>query len=532
MIIIKAILINNNIELIFPYNIHIINKVKKIPGRRWQPFPIKRWTVPYNQNSITALTDIGFDLQALEKLEQTIKETQEKEYEQMRIDLKDEFPFLYNYQIEAVAKGIINKKLYLADMMGLGKTIQSLSIMEHFMNKDIIQKIFVLCPSSIINQWKDESKRFKYVYKPITSKYKKQDRKQMYYHNSRIITTYDLVANDIQVLKKLDQNIKYGLILDEATRIKNPKTRRHKAIRQLKPEVAVYNSGTPFETKLTDVWNVASTLHPQWMTKKEYYGYCDYDMLSRYPKLLGYKNLDKFAKRFNEIGIKRTFKDVCSEAPIVTNYNHIIPQDAEQLRIEKIIKQKTGDDFISSATLLQMLSSHSLLLLSSSSPIVNELLKSSIKSASPKLKYLKDLLEEHDDKKIVIFSRFINMRTMLSSNLSKDYNVYNIINIKDFKEQMPHKSIIILGDSSIYGVDIPEASMLINFDILWNPAQMKQRNARIHRISSIHNIKIINLISEGIEQYMFDYNQRCEIDGIEATSINKLLKSFINFGKV
>ncbi len=531
----KAILNNNTIELIFPYNINIINKVKQIPGRTWNPFPINRWIVPYNQNSITSLIDIGFNMKEIvSKYNELLEKIQSKQKELSK-DIKEEFPFLYDYQIEAVVKGINNKKLYLADTMGLGKTLESLSIVEHFMNNKTINKTFVLCPASITQQWKTETERFNNNYKIITSKNKSSDRKRLYKTNDRIITTYDLVANDFITVQPLINN--QGLILDEATRIKNPSTRRHKAISQLTPKIAVYNSGTPFETKLKDVWNVANTLNPQWMTKREYYGYCDYDPDPRlqYPKLLGYKNLTQFANRFNEIGIKREFKDVCSEAPIMTHYNHIIPQNKEQETLQSFIKERTKDDFIASATLLQMLSSHPSLLINTKSRLMQDIItdyklsKSLTKSTSPKLSYLQTLLEEHDDNKIVIFSRFINMRDKLYKSLSKTHKIYTIETIISFKKLNQTKGILILGDSSIYGVDIPEASMLINFDILWNPAQMEQRNARIHRISSKHNIKIINLISEGIEQYMFDYNQQCKKDGIQAL---ETLKSFIKFIKL
>lgn len=534
---IKAILINNIIELIFPYDISIISQVKQIPGRVWNPFPINRWTVPYNKNSVNSLIDIGFDMKDIVKDINQKEEQKHEEYKQQLINLKKEFPFLYNYQIEAVAKGIINKKLYLADVMGLGKMLMSSSITEHFMNNNTIQKTFILCPSTIIQQWIDEMKKFhKQDYFPITSKYNQYDREQLYYEHNRIITTYDLITNDLLIVQPLVD--KQGLILDEATKIKNPSTRRYKAISQLSPLISVFNSGTPYETKLTDVYNVCNVLHKGWMTKYEYYGYCDYDkdLSLKYPVLLGYKNLDKFAERFNEIGIKRNYEDVCSEAPIMTHYNHIIPQNKEQLKIQELIKQETSGDFIASATLLQMLSSHPSLLQYTQSPLMRDIIeehnlfdKAFPKLTSPKLLYLKELLDEHDDNKIVIFSRFIEMKVMIETfirDLPEQMMSFNIDTINIFKKYKD-KSILILGDSSIYGVDIPEASMLINFDILWNPAKMEQRNARIHRISSKHNIKIINLISEGIEQYMFDYNQQCKQDGTQATNINKLLESFI-----
>ena len=45
---------------------------------------------------------------------------------------------------------------------------------------------------------------------------------------------------------------------------------------------------------------------------------------------------------------------------------------------------------------------------------------------------------------------------------------------------------------------MPEASLLVNVDLPWNPAVWDQRNARIHRLDSVHeSVNIINLISLG-----------------------------------
>lgn len=64
--------------------------------------------------------------------------------------------------------------------------------------------------------------------------------------------------------------------------------------------------------------------------------------------------------------------------------------------------------------------------------------------------------------------------------------------------------ILICTDTMGYGVNLDQADILVNFDLPWNPARLKQREDRIHRINSTRQKTIINLIGDGIEQRVWE----------------------------
>jgi SNF2 family DNA or RNA helicase len=123
--------------------------------------------------------------------------------------------------------------------------------------------------------------------------------------------------------------------------------------------------------------------------------------------------------------------------------------------------------------------------------------------------------------KAVIFTQFERMQRLIVERISKLGGVEivngsmsalqkqeHIVNFK-FKGDI---NFMVCTDSANYGVNLQEASLLINFDLPWNPAVWAQRNARIHRLSSTHeSVTIINLIArDGLDERILDalYNKQ------------------------
>ena len=113
-------------------------------------------------------------------------------------------------------------------------------------------------------------------------------------------------------------------------------------------------------------------------------------------------------------------------------------------------------------------------------------------------------------------------------NENKEFKIFNESEDKEFKS-CDGRAIIIIGKSGAYGLDLPEASAIIITDVMWNPADMEQIENRIRRITSKDNIKIITLVSEGIEAYIYNYMKKCKEMGKQATEtdLEEQLKKFI-----
>lgn len=74
-----------------------------------------------------------------------------------------------------------------------------------------------------------------------------------------VITTYDTATNDVEFFRK--HNFNY-IILDESQAIKNPNSKRYKAMRLLRSTNRVVMTGTPIENNTFDLYAQFSFLNP------------------------------------------------------------------------------------------------------------------------------------------------------------------------------------------------------------------------------------------------------------------------------
>jgi len=115
--------------------------------------------------------------------------------------------------------------------------------------------------------------------------------------------------------------------------------------------------------------------------------------------------------------------------------------------------------------------------------------------------------------KVVVFSQYVQFIKLLSKKLKHKHVVFHGgMNAKDkevarmqFRND-PDTVVFVSSDSGWYGVDLPQASVLINYDLPWSAGAADQRNARIDRMSTEHEkIYIEDVIVTGsVEQWIAD----------------------------
>jgi SNF2 family DNA or RNA helicase len=139
---------------------------------------------------------------------------------------------------------------------------------------------------------------------------------------------------------------------------------------------------------------------------------------------------------------------------------------------------------------------------------------------SPKLDamidYVCDHLETDDDSKVVIFSTYLGMLDLIQDKLLKK-NVQSRIYSGEMnsKEKETAKlefqnskevRVLISSDAGGYGVDLPQANLLVNYDLPWSAGTAVQRNSRIRRASSKWKTVIIQdfLVTHSIEERQYE----------------------------
>jgi SNF2 family DNA or RNA helicase len=132
---------------------------------------------------------------------------------------------------------------------------------------------------------------------------------------------------------------------------------------------------------------------------------------------------------------------------------------------------------------------------------------------APKLlrlvEYVSDFLDEFEGNKIVIFTSYVDMTEIIKSNIKSKSVVYTGQMTAKEKEAAklkfqndPEIKVFISSDAGGYGVDLPQANLLINYDLPWNAGLAVQRNGRIRRASSewkhivVQDILMANSIEE------------------------------------
>lgn len=140
---------------------------------------------------------------------------------------------------------------------------------------------------------------------------------------------------------------------------------------------------------------------------------------------------------------------------------------------------------------------------------------------SPKLKllvqYAEDFLDQDDDNKLVVFATYVDMVDKIAEALNK-YGVKVYTGRLDAKTKEDNKiafnsdsavRVLVSSDAGGYGVDLPAANLLINYDLPWSSGGATQRNGRIMRASSKWPSIVIQdlLVSGSIEVRQHDMLQ-------------------------
>ena len=92
-------------------------------------------------------------------------------------------------------------------------------------------------------------------------------------------------------------------------------------------------------------------------------------------------------------------------------------------------------------------------------------------------------------------------------------------------QNTPEVRVLVSSDAGGYGVDLPQANLLVNYDQPWSSGLAVQRNGRINRTSSTWATITIQdiLVKDSIEQRQFDtLKQKSNVAGaiLDGTGIN------------
>lgn len=212
---------------------------------------------------------------------------------------------------------------FVADSVGLGKTIQAIGVMKYFYNKSDIKKTVIVCKKSIKKQWKNEINKFidfdGDIY--IIGKETPKKRKKIYDEINNNTNNTILITNYHTLIKDFENYNCDMVVFDEVHTAKKYKGVINTACSKVaqNSEHCLFLTGTPVMNNPEDIYGIVSIKDPN------YFG--DYKTFSKTHvikemykgewKSVAYKNLDILRDKVQNIILRRTENEVKMDLPKV-----------------------------------------------------------------------------------------------------------------------------------------------------------------------------------------------------------------------
>ncbi len=393
----------------------------------------------------------------------------------------------------------------LADDMGLGKTLQALAwlLWLRAMPENVARPVLVVCPKSVMDNWKAEAQRFA---PGLSVKTWRPGELEQLPKRTAEADIHVLNYSQLRLLGETLVPISWcAVILDEGQYIKNPGSQTAQVARALRASHRLILSGTPIENRLTDLWSLMSFAMPGILGSRHSFG-----------KVFDAKN-DPLARRrlsarVRPFLLRRTKSQVARDLPDRIEEDLFCEIEGEQQSLyaaelkfarQLLLKTKTQKqlakeqfNFLASLLRLRQICCHP------------ALVKPDSKAESAKVNALLEQLEPlmAEGEKVLVFSQFVGLLELLKPVLEKQgWPIYYLTGatenrgelVKNFQSAEGAAIFLISLKAGGFGLNLTAASYVVLFDPWWNPAVENQAIDRTHRIGQDTKVIAYRLLIKG-----------------------------------
>lgn len=407
----------------------------------------------------------------------------------------------------------------LADDMGLGKTLQIIAYILLQQEKGNIEANLIVVPTSLIFNWKNEVKKFAPHLKVAELWGPNRDAANTDFSKfDLVLISYGTLLSDIEHLRKYRFNL---LVLDESQAIKNPSSKRYKAVRLLHGRQHLALTGTPVENNTFDLFAQLSFAMPGLLGSSR-------NFLELYAtpidKFQDTKRAKELQRKVHPFVLRRTKKQVAKELPEKTEMVVFCEMGKEQREIYDAykkdfvdkIKSKSEDELRKDSTLV-LQGMMKLRQVCDSPGILNG--EGDYGSESAKINELMAQIEEKkDNHKILVFSQFVTMLDLIRQELEKAAIGYTLLTgetrdrqakVDQFQNDESTRVFLISLKAGGTGLNLTQADYVYIVDPWWNPAVENQAIDRAYRIGQDKHVVAIRLVTpDSIEEKMLELQER------------------------
>ena len=326
-----------------------------------------------------------------------------------------------------------------------------------------------------------------------------------------------MICRDLDAIRRWQPDV---IILDEAQRIKNWKTRTAQTVKQLDSKYAIVLTGTPLENRLEELHSIVEfvdrfRLGPmfRFLDKHQH--------VNEGGRVVGYRNLS------------RNLQDARGDphpphqgqgAPGTARADGKAVLRADDEGADELSRGEPRDRGpagaeVAAATassaeadqLRMRIALQNMRMSCNSTYLLDKKTDHGVKADE-----LADLLAEvfeDDQAKVVVFSQWVRMHELVVRRLERRKWEHVFFHggvpgperkglIHRFKED-PACRLFLATDAGGVGLNLQNASAVVNLDQPWNPAVLEQRIGRVHRLGQHRPVRVVDFIAQGtIEEGM------------------------------
>ena len=381
----------------------------------------------------------------------------------------------------------------LADDMGLGKTLQTIMLLQGLMDEKKIKRAIIICPVSILYNWKNEIEKFSTLKWGIFY----GEEREIPADAQILLTSYGLMKKEsLGAFGAEDFDV---IIFDEVQHLKNIRSLGANSARNLRGKFRICLTGTPVENDLSEFYNIMDLCVPG--------VWGDMSLVRSSSKA---KNRLLARRTVKPFILRRTKEQVLKELPEKIE-NHVFLDFSEG---EREFYQKRLDSVRANM----------------SNPVFakryGEVLKSLLELRqmclwqkqggglqSTKIDFLMENLEQLvvENHKVLVFSQFTTYLDLIQDKIRAMGWKYSRIDgsqaIKKREEQVelfqngPSQIFLISLKAGGFGLNLTAASYIFLMDPWWNPAVERQAVDRAHRIGQENKLTVYRpLMKNSVEE--------------------------------
>ena len=428
---------------------------------------------------------------------------------------------LYPYQTEGALFAARAGRSLIGDEMGLGKTIQAVAAAELFARHFGVQRVLVVCPTSLKHQWKNEFARFSprdaQVINGLRAKRQTQYGEEVFCK----ITHYETLARDADLIEAWAPDL---VIADEAQRIKNWNTIAARALKRIVSPYAMVLTGTPLENRLEELISIVQfvdqhRLGPTWRLLDQH------QLRDEVGRVIGYRALDRIGQTLAPVMLRRRKAEVLTQLPERVDNRIFVPLTPEQrvhhdengAIVTRIVARWRKTGYLSDTDQRRLQCALQNMRMSCNSTYLLDHETDHGNKVDELMTLLDELLED-PSAKAVVFSQWLGTHELIVRRLgdAKGQRAWGHVSFNGSvpSEQRgalverfntdPDCRLFLSTDAGGVGLNLQHAAaVVVNMDLPWNPAVLEQRIGRVHRMGQSRGVQVVNFVGQGsIEEGM------------------------------